>query len=649
MPSIAGISAEPSETFRVRESLAKQRGRRILRPVTRRSSHRSRTLFLGIEGGATHTVALLADAQGRLVKRVEAGPANVRLLTNPQLAALLRSLARQLPRPSALALGLAGARTTSDRERIRRAASAVWPGVPTCATNDLETALMAGEDARRGSLKNSVRVLVLSGTGSCCYGRATDGTEARTGGWGQALGDRGSGYEIGLQAVRTVVRELDHKGKWPHLGERVLQRLMLNTPEDLIGWIQQAGKTEVGALAREVFAAAAAGDRIARAVLASAAANLTIDALACARRLASSRSSTTFVFAGSVLLKQPAFARRVARGIRASWPKAVVAPLKRESAWGAVELARALGDQTKMGGARWGGGSANHRNVAEPAADVPSLPSLARSPTEQRNPRSLNLDRLSPAAAIDLMLSEVARIPPALRAERAKLETALRWIVRAFRAGGRLFYVGAGTSGRLGVLDASECPPTFRTPPEQVQGLIAGGQTALGQSVEGAEDDAAAGAEGIAFRGVGPRDVVVGIAASGRTPFVWGALHAARERGARTILLCFNPHLEVPPRTPPHLILAPDLGPEVLTGSTRLNAGTATKVVLNLFTTLAMVRLGKVVSNLMVDLNPSNLKLRDRAVRIVRELTGVDETRARTALERSGWEVKRALRRLGRS
>lgn len=617
--------------------------------MIRRSSHRSRALFLGIEGGATHTVALLADAQGRLVKRVEAGPANIRLLTNPQLAALLQSLARQLPRPSALALGLAGARTTADRERIRRAAAAVWPGVPTCATNDLETALMAGEDARRGSLKNSVRVLVLSGTGSCCYGRATDGTEARIGGWGQALGDRGSGYEIGLQAVRAVVRELDHQGKWPWLGECVLRRLLLNTPEDLIGWIQQAGKTEVGALAREVFAAAAAGDRIARDVLAAAAANLTTDALACARRLASPRQSATFVFAGSLLLKQPAFARRVARGIRASWPKAVVTRLKRESAWGAVELARALGDQTKRGGARWGGRSANHRNVAEPAADVPSLPSLARSPTEQRNPRSLNLDRLSPAAAIDLMLSEVARIPPALRAERAKLETALRWIVRAFRAGGRLFYVGAGTSGRLGVLDASECPPTFRTSPEQVQGLIAGGQTALWQSVEGAEDDAAAGAEAVAFRGVGPRDVVVGIAASGRTPFVWGALHAARGRGARTILLCFNPRLEMPPRNRPHLILAPDLGPEVLTGSTRLNAGTATKVVLNLFTTLAMVRLGKVVSNLMVDLNPSNLKLRDRAVRIVRELTGTDETRARTALERSGWEVKRALRRLGRA
>jgi N-acetylmuramic acid 6-phosphate etherase len=250
--------------------------------------------------------------------------------------------------------------------------------------------------------------------------------------------------------------------------------------------------------------------------------------------------------------------------------------------------------------------------------------------------------------AIDLWLSESARVLPALRAERTGLATAVRWIVRALRSGGRLFYVGAGTSGRLGVLDASECPPTFRTPPDLVQGLMAGGATALWRSVEGAEDDAAGGAAAVTFRGVQGRDVVVGIAASGRTPFVWGALREAHRRGARTILLCFNPHLAVPRRERPHLVLAPDLGPEILTGSTRLNAGTATKIVLNMFTTLAMVRLGKVVGNLMVDLNPSNVKLRDRAVRIVQALTGADARRACAALTASGWEVKAAVGRLGR-
>jgi N-acetylmuramic acid 6-phosphate etherase len=192
-------------------------------------------------------------------------------------------------------------------------------------------------------------------------------------------------------------------------------------------------------------------------------------------------------------------------------------------------------------------------------------------------------------------------------------------------------------------LDASECPPTFGVPADRVQGIIAGGRTALWKSVEGAEDDPAAGASALAHRGVTRRDVVVGIAASGRTPFVWGALAAARQTGARTILLCFNPHLRIPPALRPDLVIAPDTGPEILTGSTRLKAGTATKVILNIFTTLAMVRLGKVKSNLMVDVKPSNEKLRRRAVRIVQTLTGADAKTALDALEKCRWVIKAAL------
>ena len=236
----------------------------------------------------------------------------------------------------------------------------------------------------------------------------------------------------------------------------------------------------------------------------------------------------------------------------------------------------------------------------------------------------MHLDRLSIQDAVDLMLNEDRRIPDALAAARVSIARAVALVTRAFTRGGRLFYVGAGTSGRLGVLDASECPPTFRTPPDQVQGIIAGGQRALWSAVEGAEDDAPAGGRAVASRGVGANDVVVGIAASGRTPFVWGALHEAKRRGASTILLCFNPALAVPRRNRPTLVIAPDVGPEILTGSTRLKAGTATKIVLNVLTTLAMVRIGKVRSNLMIDVNASNAKLRDRAVRILRELTGAD-------------------------
>jgi N-acetylmuramic acid 6-phosphate etherase len=212
-----------------------------------------------------------------------------------------------------------------------------------------------------------------------------------------------------------------------------------------------------------------------------------------------------------------------------------------------------------------------------------------------------------------------------------------------------LFYVGAGTSGRLGVLDASECPPTFRTDPELVQGIIAGGQTAIWQAVEGAEDDLQAGARAIEYRGVKRGDTVVGIAASGRTPFVWGALREAKRRGASTVLLCFNPHLVIPRKDRPNVVIAPKIGPEILTGSTRLKSGTATKLVLNIFTTLAMVRMGKVLGNLMVDVKASNVKLRDRAVRIVRELTGADYATAEASLVKTDWKITAACRRLGRA
>jgi N-acetylmuramic acid 6-phosphate etherase len=247
------------------------------------------------------------------------------------------------------------------------------------------------------------------------------------------------------------------------------------------------------------------------------------------------------------------------------------------------------------------------------------------------------------ARAIRLMLSEDSRIPGALQREARRIELAVQMIAHSLRRGGRLFYAGAGTSGRLGVLDASECSPTFGTPPDLVQGIMAGGHVALWSSTEDAEDDAEAGAEAIACRGVGPKDVVVGIAASGRTPYVWGALGAAKGRKATTILVCFNPHLAISRRAAPTLVIAPEVGPEVLTGSTRLKAGTATKLLLNIFTTLAMVQLGKVVENLMVDLNPSNAKLRDRAVRIVTDLTRVGRADAQRRLEANRWNVQKAL------
>jgi N-acetylmuramic acid 6-phosphate etherase len=604
--------------------------------------------YLGIEGGATHTRALLADASGRLIAEAQIGPANIQLLSDARLLALLRGLRQSLPQPDAIAIGLAGARTERDRLRIRQASTKAWPGVPCYATNDLETALMAAEDNRPDSSPGtSDRVLVLSGTGSCCYGRAADGRTARTGGWGHLLGDRGSGYDIGLRALRDTIRNFDRTSLLTPLGRRLLRKLQSNSPEEWVGWIQRASKTEIAALAVDVFAAHSE-DPLARSVIRAAAADLASDACACADQIRVRSQLPEFILAGGVLLKQPIYARIVRRLIRASIPGACVKPLPRDSVWGAVALARLHFANPASSGAKRPQLSRPKSSVkdAARAIPIPSLDALAQSPTEKRNPRSMHLDQLPLPEAIRVMLNEDRRIQSALLREQAKLERAIRWIVRGFKAGGRLFYVGAGTSGRLGVLDASECPPTFRTSPDMVQGIIAGGQTALWESIEGAEDDASAGADAIRLRGVARRDVVVGIAASGRTPFVWGAFSEARRKGAKTVLICFNPHLKLPPGKlhRPDLVIAPDVGPEILTGSTRLKSGTATKLILNLFTTLAMVRLGKVVGNLMVDLNPSNAKLRDRAVRIVSQLKGTREAQARLALERAGWVVKEALR-----
>jgi N-acetylmuramic acid 6-phosphate etherase len=250
----------------------------------------------------------------------------------------------------------------------------------------------------------------------------------------------------------------------------------------------------------------------------------------------------------------------------------------------------------------------------------------------------MGLDRRSVPELVETMLAEEARVVPAVRASRQAIARAINAIVAAFRRGGRLFYVGAGTSGRLGVLDASECPPTFSTRPGMVQAIIAGGLPALHRSVEGAEDDRGAGAAAIRQRRVGRLDVVVGIAASGGTPFVLGALDEAKRRGAKTFLLTCSP---IPRR---HWLITILTGPEVIAGSTRLKAGTATKIVLNMLTTVSMIRLGKVVSNLMVDVKPTNKKLRARACRVVATLRGCSEEEARQRLARSGWNVKRALR-----
>jgi N-acetylmuramic acid 6-phosphate etherase len=271
-----------------------------------------------------------------------------------------------------------------------------------------------------------------------------------------------------------------------------------------------------------------------------------------------------------------------------------------------------------------------------------AAPHLDSRITERRNPRTADIDLASAEEIVELINAEDRAVPEAVATQRAEIARAIGLAEAAFRAGGRLLYVGAGTSGRLGVLDAAECPPTFGTEPEMVQGIIAGGAPALTRAQEGAEDRPGQAATDIDAHGVGARDLVIGIAASGTTPYVRAALERARERGARTGIVACSP--------PPAAVLAavdvailPITGPEVVTGSTRMKAGTATKLVLNTITTGAMIRLGKTYGNLMVDLRATNEKLRDRSERIVMEVCGVPRDEARALLVEADGRVKLAI------
>jgi N-acetylmuramic acid 6-phosphate etherase len=261
--------------------------------------------------------------------------------------------------------------------------------------------------------------------------------------------------------------------------------------------------------------------------------------------------------------------------------------------------------------------------------------------TEQRNPSSARIDRLSTEEMLRVINDEDRKVAESITPELPRIAQAVDAIAEAFERGGHLFYIGAGTSGRLGVLDASECPPTFNVPPDLVQGIIAGGEPALSKATETTEDDPSIGARDLLARGFGPCDVLCGIAASGRTPYVLGAVDAANSLGAVTIGISCTPDSELSRRV--KIPIAPLPGPEVIAGSTRLKAGTATKLVLNMLTTGVFIRRGLVWGNLMVNVQPKNSKLLDRAKRIVSAATGISYDEAGALLASSGNNVRAAI------
>ena len=592
--------------------------------------------ILGVEGGGTKTAWVFVETvsganasawEFRVLEQGKLPASNFRLTSPERLRAILAELPKQIDRAGVF---LAGCGTEEDRCALKQMCLEIWPNAKIVTGSDRDSGLAAALDRGDG-------IVVNAGSGSSVTGRRGERIE-RAGGWGHILGDAGGGYFLSIHALRLVLREHDLGRSEMDFTVKILRVLSLNNLDELVRWVQTADKMELAMLAPVVFEAATAGDGRMMEIIEEGARVLCEYTEAVASRL--HLLAPKVVLIGGLFQRDSIYTHAFRRRLKKNLPDARVTTAERAPELGAAWLTAELGD---------------HVPVREKLAGG-EIDSLAAALTEQRNPRSENLEKLSPREVVQLFVDEEKFVQDALRDAAADLTRAIEIVAEALRNGGRLFYVGAGSSGRIGVLDASEIPPTFGAPPDLVQGVIAGGVTALHRSAEAVEDDETAGALAMEQRGVKDRDVVVGITASGRTPFVLGALSRAKSSGAKTILLICNPAVVagVSPAegeiaagtaasTVVDLVISLEVGPELLTGSTRLKAGTATKVALNIISTGAMVVLGKVRGNLMIDLHTTSTKLRDRAVRVVAELTQSDYDTARQKLEASGWNLREII------
>ena len=588
--------------------------------------------ILGVEGGGTKTAWILVERSGDELNIVDQGKlpsSNFRLATPDRLLAIFSELPKQIDRAGVF---LAGCGTAEDRHSLSNLCAGIWPGAKILTGSDRDSGLAAALGYGDG-------IVVNAGSGSSVTGRRGDRIE-NAGGWGHILGDTGGGYFISIRALRLILREYDlHRGE-VQLAAKILQARSLNNLDELVRWAQTADKMEIATLAPVVFEAAASGDARVMEIIEEGALVLCEYTEAVASRL--HLLAPKVILLGGLFHRDSIYTHTFRRRLKKNLPDARMATAESPPELGAAWLAAEMDELTKV--------------RAKPAEN--KIDNLAAALTEQRNPRSENLEKMSARELVELFVEEERFVQDALRGAIVELAKAIEIVTGALRKGGRLFYVGAGSSGRIGVLDASEIPPTFGASSDLVQGIIAGGVTALHRSVEGAEDEESVGALAMDERGTKDVDVVIGITASGRTPFVLGALGQAKSLGAKTILLTCNPAVAAvadrgPASTTPatvivNLAIHLAVGPEILTGSTRLKAGTATKVALNIISTGAMVALGKVHGNLMIDLHTSSAKLRDRAVRVVADLANCDYNSARERLEAGGWNLRAVVSQIGK-
>lgn len=576
--------------------------------------------ILGVEGGGTKTAWILVERSRDELNILDQGKlpsSNFRLTTPDRLRSILSELPRQIDRAGVF---LAGCGTVEDRHSLSNLCAEIWPGAKILTGSDRDSGLAA-------ALGHGDGIVVNAGSGSSVTGRRGERIE-NAGGWGHILGDTGGGYFISIRALRLILREYDlHRGE-VQLTAKILHACSLNNLDELVRWAQTADKMEIATLAPVVFEAAANGDARMLEIIEEGSLVLCEYTEAVAARL--HVLAPKVMLLGGLFHRDSIYTHTFRRRLKKNLPDARVATAERAPELGAAWLAAEMDELTKV-----------HEKPAENNID-----GLAAALTEQRNPRSENLEKMSARELVELFVDEERLVQDALRGAIVDLARAIEIVTAALRKGGRLFYIGAGSSGRIGVLDASEIPPTFGVSSDLVQGIIAGGVTALHRSVEGAEDEESVGALAVEERGTKDLDVVIGITASGRTPFVLGALERAKSLGANTILLTCNPATRGDKLGNLAIHLA--VGPEILTGSTRLKAGTATKVALNIISTGVMVVLGKVRGNLMVDFHTSSTKLRDRAVRLVADLANCDYNSAHERLEAGGWNLRAVVNQISK-
>jgi N-acetylmuramic acid 6-phosphate etherase len=594
---------------------------------------------LGIEGGGTKTTWAVVAPDGQVRARGEAGPGNTLLLDDAALRRLFRAIARAAGGDiAAIGGAFAGCQLAAEQKRVEFALRSTWPRAAVVRVMEDTRSLLAA------AFGDGPGIVVIAGTGSNIAGQRSLATAIeKAGGWGHLFADRGSAYDLARRGLEEVFTRYDADRRITVLAREYLAATGASTLEELVPFLlRDTSKTAVAQLAKCVFSAAQKGDRSARTLLDGAVGALAEKVVAVARRLRI--SAPRVALAGGLFENQPDYRARFQRTLRRAFPAAKAFLCDTPGVLGAARVAGAhLGGSGKAGPAPEvkplpePAVAASLRPIAEPAR----LAAFSAASTEQRNPQSRGLDRRTIPQLVALFIREERHVERALFAQRHAIARAAELVARQLHAGGRLIYMGAGTSGRLGVVDASEMPPTFNAPPEQIQAIIAGGAAAVFKSQEGAEDARDTIVAELRARSLSKKDVVCGIAASGQTPFVLAGLDEARRVGAGTILLSCNPRRAI--RVPVDVEIDLATGPELVTGSTRLKAGTATKLVLNMLSTIAMVRLGRVSDNLMINVQATNDKLRARAVRLVQALSKRNAADAQAALEAHAWRVPEAI------